>query len=33
MSPHDAALLQQALDQVRTRPPEADPPEGEGGPR
>ena len=22
MSPHDAALLQQALDQVRTRPPE-----------
>jgi predicted transcriptional regulator len=33
MSPHDAALLQQALDQVRTRPPEADTPEGEGGPR
>jgi predicted transcriptional regulator len=33
MSPHDAALLQQALDQVRTRPPEDGTAEGEGGPR
>jgi predicted transcriptional regulator len=33
MSPHDAALLQQALDQVRARPPEDDTAEGDGGPR